>query len=168
LAAALTALCACPAEEDAPLDIDLTQLIVVNGASDEVLISIADAVESGQSQVDDTMAAQMVAPAPGQTVPRAAPPQFAWAIPQQKPKPRHGTVSGDFVWLRFENAAFPGPIDVVAVGVTNWTPSAAEWARFTAASGAIKITTTYAFVDGGAIMGGVFQGTARPTFSIAP
>jgi hypothetical protein len=160
----LAFLAGCPAEGGEALG----TIIRVNDASEETLITIADAVDSGGATIDDTKAAQLVAPAPGAQVPRATPPQFAWAIPQQAGKcPRHGLTSGDFVWLHFDAPGLLEPIDVVAVDVTNWTPTADEWANFTAATGTFTVTLTYAFVDNGVIVDGPYQGTmSSATFTL--
>jgi hypothetical protein len=163
---AIAGLSACPAETGN--DIDPASVIVVGNASIDVLLAMADAVDAGNVQIDDARAAQLVTPAPNAQVPRDTPPQFAWAIPQAKRGPARaaGLATGDFVWIRFEAAGFDAPIDVIAVGVTNWTPTAAEWARFQTATDAVSITLTYAHAEAGAITDGPVQGTLAPTIRL--
>ena len=159
---ALLALAGCPADGGS---IDLERAILVNDASDEVLGVIADAVDNGQVQIDDAKAAAIVSPAPGTTVPRDPPAQFAWALPNAV---RHGTQTGDYLWMRMSGGGLARDIDMVAVDVTNWTPTADEWAEITTATGPITITLTYAFVMDGIIKdGGPYRGTSPTTFTIS-
>jgi hypothetical protein len=156
----------CPAEGGTVIDED--NVILINMASDEVLLSIVDAVDSGDLVIDDALAPAMVTPEPGQALPAATPAQFAWSLPSAARKtPRHGTTSGDFVWIRMEGGGLAAPIDAIAVDVTNWTPTADEWARITAATGEVTITLTSAFVDNGVLMEGPFRRTSPSTFSIS-
>jgi hypothetical protein len=166
LVLAVPALAACPAEEGG---IDLESAILVNDASEEVLGVIADAVDNGLVQIDDGKAAAIVTPEPGAVVPRATPLQFAWALPSAKPSraPRHGKQTGDYLWMRLSGGGLTRDIDMVAVDVTSWTPTAEQWAEISAATGPITITLTYAFVMDGVIAdGGPYRSTAPTTFSI--
>ena len=51
---------------------------------------------------------------------------------------------------------------------TNWTPTEAEWAQITAATGPITITATNAFVMAGVIKDGPYRPVTPTTFSVAP
>jgi hypothetical protein len=155
---------ACPADGGG---VDLDRAILLGDASDTVLAAMSDAVDNGSVQIQDDQAASIVTPEPGATLDRATPPQFAWAVPNQKA--RRGTVtSGEFVWLSLSGGGLARQIDVLAVGVTTWTPSASEWAEISAATGPVTLTLTNAAVDSGVITAGPFRASAPSTFAIAP
>ncbi len=159
--------------DDKPgLVVDLDAAIRVNDASEEVLGVIVDAINDDQLLIDDDKAAAIVSPEPGASVPRAEPWQFAWASPNAAPgggkTPRHGLATGDFVWLRLSGGGLARDIDVIAVNVSSWTPTAAEWTEISAATGPISITLTNAFVMDGVLKDGPYRGSGTSTFSIAP
>jgi hypothetical protein len=148
--------------------VDWGKLVVVNMASDEVAETIVDAWDSGRGGVDDAKAAHLTAPTDGASVPAATPATLSWSLPTalQGKTLRHGTSSGDFVWIRLEAPGFAEPIDAIVVGVTEWTPDAAAWARVQTATGPIKVTLTYAYVNMGTIMDGPYRPSTTPTFSL--
>ena len=154
-----------------PLDsgggVDLDRAILVNDASDAVLATLSDAVDSGQVVVDDDKAAALVTPEPGATLARATPPQFAWSLPSGK-RGRGTTTSGEFVWLQFSGGGLARTVDVLAVGVTSWTPTADEWAELSSATGTVTLTLTNAALENGALTNGPYRATLPATFSIAP
>ncbi len=151
------------------LVINLDNVIRGNDASDEVAGTMVDAINEGRLQVDDTKAYRMSAPADGGSLPAATPPTFTWARPTAKAGVRHGVSTGDFTWLRFEASGYPGPIDVIVLSNTEWTPTADEWARFTAATGPVKVTVTNAFAMVGIIKEGPYRSTTpTSTFTITP
>jgi hypothetical protein len=166
LAGALLLLAAgCPFGDDAGVDLD--RAILVNDAADSVLATMSDAVDSGQVQVNDDKAAALVSPEPGATLARATPATFAWSLPNGK-RGRGTTTSGEFVWLELSGGGLARTIDVLAVGVTSWTPTGAEWAELGQATGAITLTLTNAQVQDGVLADGPFRATLPATFSIAP
>jgi hypothetical protein len=160
LGCALALLSACGSDDHSAFDPE--NAIVVNEASDEVLIAMVDAVDEGKTVLDDTKAEKLTAPVTDAKVPVATPVKFTWA-PAGSATARHGTSSGNFTWLRFEAEGYEDPIDVIAVGVSEWTPSADEWARLTAATGAVTVTVTNAYVMSGIVKDGPFRATAGPT-----
>ena len=154
-----------------PLDsgggVDLDRAILVNDAADSVLATMSDAVDSGQVTVNDDKAAALVAPEPGATLARATPPQFAWSLPSGK-RGRGTTTSGEFVWLQFSGGGLTRTIDVLAVGVSSWTPTSDEWAELAAATGTVTLTLTNAALESGVLADGPYRATLPATFSIAP
>jgi hypothetical protein len=92
---------------------------------------------------------------------------FTWALPAQRPGPRHGVDDGEFVWLHLEGGGLQPGIDVVSIGTTSWTPDADLWARISAATGSISVTITNAFMVDGIVMDGPFRPTmATTTFTM--
>jgi hypothetical protein len=140
--------------------------IRVNDASDEVLGTMADAINEDRLVVDDLKAERLTAPAAGASVPAATPPTFTWHTIQTA---RHGVTSGDFTWLRFEADGYPAPIDVIALTVEEWTPSAEEWARLAAATGPVTVTVTNAYAMVGIVKEGPYRASLAPTtFTVTP
>jgi hypothetical protein len=147
------------------LTVHLENAIRVNDASDEVIGTMADAINEGLLVVDDLEAERLTAPADGASVPAATPPRITWHKIQTA---RHGVSSGDFTWLRFEADGYAEPIDVIALTVEEWTPSADEWARIAAATGPVKVTVTNCYAMVGIVKEGPFRATVAPTtFTIA-
>jgi hypothetical protein len=140
--------------------VDRDNSIRVNDASDEVLGTMADAINEGRLVVDDLKAERLTAPGGGASVPAATPPTFTWHTIQTA---RHGVSSGNFTWLRFEADGYPEPIDVIALTVEEWTPSAEEWARLSVATGPVKVTLTNAYAMVGIVKEGPFRATVAPT-----
>jgi hypothetical protein len=144
--------------------VHLDDAIRVNDAADEVIGTMADAINEGRLVVDDLKAERLTAPADGASIPAATPPTFTWHTIQTA---RHGVSSGDFTWLRFEAAGYPEPIDVIALTVEEWTPSAADWARLNVATGPVKVTVTNAYAMVGIVKEGPYRASiAAPTFII--
>ena len=145
--------------------VDLDNAIRVNDASDEVIGTMADAINEGLLVTDDAKAEHFTDPADGASVPAATPPTFKWHKIQTA---RHGVSSGDFTWLRFEASGYPEPIDVIALTVEEWTPSADEWARLNVATGPVKVTVTNCYAMVGIVKEGPYRASiAAPTFTIA-
>jgi hypothetical protein len=155
----------CPLDSDGGVDLD--RAILVNDAADTVLATMSDAVDNGQVVIDDDKAAALVAPEPGATLARDTPPQFAWSLPNGK-RGRGTTTSGEFVWLQFSGGGLARTVDVLAVGVSSWTPTADEWAELAAATGTVTLTLTNAALENGVLAAGPFRATLPATFSIAP
>ena len=140
--------------------VDLDNAIRVNDAADEVIGTMADAINEGLLVTDDLKSEHLTEPAGDAQVPAATPPTFKWHTIQTA---RHGVSTGDFTWLRFEAAGYAEPIDVIALTVEEWTPSADEWARLTAATGPVKVTLTNAFAMVGIVKEGPYRSTAPTT-----
>ena len=140
--------------------VHLDNAIRVNDAADEVIGTMADAINEGRLVVDDLKAERLTAPADGASVPAATPPKFTWHTIQTA---RHGVSSGDFTWLRFEADGYPEPIDVIALTVEEWTPSAADWARLNVATGPVKVTVTNCYAMVGIVKEGPYRATVAPT-----
>jgi hypothetical protein len=144
--------------------VDLDNAIRVNDAADEVIGTMADAINEGLLVVDDSKAEHWTDPADGASIPAATPPTFKWHKIQTA---RHGVSSGDFTWLRFEASGYSEPIDVVALTVEEWTPSAEEWARLTAATGPVKVTVTNCYAMVGIVKDGPYRAMSpSATFTI--
>jgi hypothetical protein len=160
---------ACPSDDEGTtIDIDLGAAIRVNDASEEVLGVIVDEIEQGNLVVDDSLGASLVAPEPGSTVPAATPFTFAWSVPSKPDGPRHGTATGEFVWLRLEGGGLARTIDVIAVDEASWTPDAAVWAEITASTGPISLTLTNAYAMDGLVVDGPYRRfDGVTTFSVA-
>ncbi len=160
----------CPLADPGGVDVD--RAVLLNGAADTVLVTMSDAIDNGQVEINDDMAAAIVTPEPGATVARATPFKFAWSVPSGKPadggRARGTTTSGEFVWLQLSGGGLARNIDVLAVGVSSWTPTAAEWAEISAATGPVTITLTNALLNGGVLQNGPYRATAPSTFAIAP
>jgi hypothetical protein len=164
LAGALLLFAGCPVDDGG---VDLDRAILLNDAADTVLATMSDAVDSGQVVVSDDQAAALVSPEPGATLPRGTPAQFAWSLPDEK-RGCGTTTSGEFVWLSFSGGGLARTIDVLAVGVSSWTPTADEWAELANATGPITLTLTNAAVANGVLHDGPVRATLPATFSIAP
>jgi hypothetical protein len=157
----------CPFADEGGVDLD--RAILLNDAADSVLATMADAVDSGKLQVDEDQAAALVAPEPGATVARDTPQQFAWSLPSGGSlRARGSKTSGEFVWLELSGGGLARNVDVLATGMSSWTPTAAEWAEISAATGEITVTLTNATLENGVIVAGPFRRTSPGSFSIAP
>jgi hypothetical protein len=144
--------------------VHLDNAIRVNDAADEVIGTMADAINEGRLVVDDLKAERLTAPADGASVPAATPTTFTWHTIQTA---RHGVSSGNFTWLRFEADGYAEPIDVIALTVETWTPSAEDWARLTAATGPVKVTVTNAYAMVGIVKEGPYRSNvATTTFTL--
>ena len=138
--------------------------VLLDGASDEVLVSLQDSVARGEVTVDDDRTAHLVTPADGAQLSLDAPPEFAWEPPAVNFV--HGRATGDFTWLRIRCGDMV-PIDVLGIETRSWTPDSEHWDKIGAAGQTCSSTLTSAFVDRGIIMeGGPFQPAMAPTFSV--
>jgi hypothetical protein len=157
----------CPLADDG--GVDLERAILLNDAADSVLATMADAVDTGKLQIDDDQAAALVTPEPGAVVARDTPIQFAWSLPSGGSlRARGSKTSGEFVWLTLSGGGLARDIDVLATGVSSWTPTPAEWAEISAATGEITVTLTNATLENGVLVAGPFRRTAPGSFAIAP
>jgi hypothetical protein len=144
---------------------DESDVIRVNDASDEVFVTLEDLDAQGAVMVDDAEAATLTAPASGATLSGDTPPTFTWALPAQTRTPRHGVANGTFYWLRFTGAGISGQVDVLAVAVLTWTPTAEDWARISAGT-EVTVRLVTAIVDDALVVEGPWRPTANPSFTI--
>jgi hypothetical protein len=157
----LAALVSC--SDDGGSSVPLGTVIRVNDASEEVLELMAEASGKGSTTVDDAKAFAILAPAAGASLLAATPSTFEWAKPATA---RHGISSGDFVWMKLSGGGLAQDIDVIAVDVASWTPSAADWELISSATGPITVTMTSAYVMSEVIKDGPYTPTATTTFTV--
>jgi hypothetical protein len=139
--------------------------VYLDDASDEVLLTLKDAVERGEVTADDERCAHLVAPAQGEPLTTDDPPRFAWE--QAELVLLHGRTTGDFVWLHLDCAG-ADPIDVLALETMEWTPEPEQWQDVAAAGGPCTVQLVSAYLDRGIIMeGGPFRPTVNPSFQLA-
>lgn len=143
--------------DDSPLT---GEIIRLDDASDEELKFIADTAEREGVTVDPALAVTLTAPTDGEVISAATPYTFSWEEPSGTPRltPRHGIITGTFMWLRLEGGGLDPMIDMVALTSMSWTPEAAVWARIAAASGPIKARMITTVTDG---QGRITMGPSR-------
>ncbi len=137
-------------------------LVLQDEASDEAWRAIVDAVDHDLTTESEPDSAHLTTPAGGAVIPASPPFTFTWALPAQRPGPRHGVDDGEFVWLHLEGGGLQPAIDVVSITTTSWTPDADLWARIAATTGPVSVTITNAFMVDGIVMDGPFR-SATPT-----
>ncbi len=141
---------------DPPL---LGEVVRLDDASDEQLEVIADTARREGTEIDPALAVSLTAPADGETIPAGTPFTFTWTKLQESPRtPRHGEITGTFMWLRLEGGGLDPTIDVVALTSMTWTPDAEVWARLTATSGSITARMITTVTDD---LGRITDGPAR-------
>lgn len=123
-----------------------SDVILVNNASDEVATALEDL--EGEIMANNGEAAMLTMPVSGAPLPADTPPTFAWVLPTSGPTPRHGTASGTFIWLRFTGEGIhDGKVDVVAVNVSQWTPTAEQWEQIASATGTVTVRLVTCIFD---------------------
>ncbi|HLU66492.1 MAG TPA: hypothetical protein VKZ63_09470 [Kofleriaceae bacterium] len=140
------------------------EIIRLDDASDEVVLTLREAYESGEAVVDDEVAARLTAPADGAELPAGSPATFTWTPAQSTL--RHGRTTGDFVWLDITCSGMDHPIDVVAIESTSWQADAASWGHM-AEAGSCEVLVVSAYVDRGIITEGPYVPSENPTFTVA-
>jgi hypothetical protein len=156
----LTAL-GCGGGDDDVADEDI---ILLDEASDEVVLVIKDLVDRGEVTTDDEVAAQLTAPADGDTLPSDEPPTFTWDMRQSL---RHGRNTGEFVWLHIQGPGMAEPIDVAAIESTSWTVDAEHWELLRGSTGPCEVQVVSAYVDRGVVTEGPFVPSENPSFSVS-
>ena len=141
-----------------------SEVVRLDDASDEVVLTLRDALDRGQGIEDDAIAAQLTAPTDGAEMPAGTPATFTWS-PRQT-NLRHGRTTGEFVWLEIDCAAMDQPIDVIAIESTSWQPDGDQWAAI-AAGGSCQVQVVSAYLDRGVIEEGPYLPTSHPSFTVA-
>jgi hypothetical protein len=146
---------------------DGLDVVLLDEASDEVLITLIDATGRGEVTADDDRAAHLTSPVDGAELPLGSAARFSWEAAQLTTY--HGRSTGDFVWARIDCPGMGDPIDILALETMSWLADANHWAKIGLTTGACTVTVTTAFVDRGVIQeGGPFRPTSHPTFSLRP
>ena len=161
----LAVLSACGGGDD-EVDADL---VVLDDASDEVFVILEDLVERGEVEIDDALAARVVAPADGDELSAAERPTLTWE--HALGTARHGRITGDFVWLRIDCPNLDEPVDVVAIETEEWTVDEAHWDEITAAalqsdSAQCGVAVTSAYVDDAIVEEGPYQPSSQVSYFI--
>ena len=160
LSVALSAMVGC-GDDAATVD-----AILVNDASDEVFATLEDEEAQGGLMSDPTRAATIVAPTTGTSLTKGTPPTFTWALPASTRTPRHGVANGTFFWLQFTGAGISDKVDVLAVGVMSWTPSADDWARIAVSPGNLSVRLVTAVVADALVVEGPWEADASPSYPV--
>lgn len=146
-------------------DVSDSDVIRLDEASEEVMLTIRDLVDRGEAMTDDDAAPSMVSPADGAELAAASPPTFSWD--HGVPLLRHGRTTGDFVWLSLTCAGLAEPIDVVAIETEEWTVDGENWAAITGAASECTATLVGAYVDRGIVQEGPYLRTSNPSYLIS-
>ncbi len=163
LIAALAATPACGGDDDdGATDEDIIRL---DDASEEVVLTLRDLVDRGNVVVDDEVAAHLTAPASGTELPADAAPTFTWSA--RTSTARHGLTTGEFVWLNISGPGMDAPIDVVALESTSWTADEEHWDVLRGCTGPCEVAVYSAYVERGLVENDeVFVPSENPTFSV--
>jgi hypothetical protein len=162
LIAALAAAPGCGGDDDGASDEDIIRL---DDASEEVVLTMRDLVERGEVVVDDEVAAHLTAPASGTEVPADEPPTLTWSA--RGSTARHGLTTGEFVWLNISGPGMDAPIDLVALESTSWTVDEEHWELLRGSTGPCEVTVYSAYVEDGLVENNeVFVPSEIPTFSV--
>jgi hypothetical protein len=161
LASASLALTAGCSGDDHASDENVVRL---DDASEEVMLTIRDLVDRGEAMTDDDAAPSMVSPADGAELRAASPPTFSWD--HGVPLLRHGRTTGDFVWLSISCSGLAESIDVIAIETEEWTVDAENWTAITGAASECTATLVGAYVDRGVVRDGPYLRTTNPSYSI--
>lgn len=164
LIAALAAAPGCGGDDD---DDGATNedIIRLDDASEEVMLTMSDLVDRGEVVVDDEVAAHLTAPASGTELPADEPPTFTWAV--RGSTARHGLTTGEFVWLNISGPGMDAPIDVVAIESTSWPVDEEHWELLRGCTGPCEVRVYSAYVEDGLVENNeVFAPTESPTFSV--
>jgi hypothetical protein len=145
-----------------------TDAILLDDASDEVLVALIDADAQGLVMTSDAESATLTAPADGATVSPASPMTLTWQGPPSSApgRPRHGIATGQFVWIRLSAPGVDPPIDILALSSTSYTCDADHWQKLLDAGGSVTATITTAYADDAIIQEGPFRPSAATTFTI--
>lgn len=142
-----------------------SEAIRLDDASEEVLATIMEADERGETITDDAIAARLVEPADGAELSRAAPPTFRWTPASSTL--RHGRTTGDFVWLSIACEGLASSIELIALESNEWQPEGDAWLALQEASGPCEARVVSAYVDRGVITEGPYQPSERTAFMLA-
>ena len=153
-------------DDDGAADPDVIRL---DDASDEILLTIRDLVERGEVTTDDEAAAHMLSPADGAELSAAEAPTLTWD--HGTSTLRHGRTTGDFVWLSIACPGLAEPVDVIAIETEEWTVDDEHWTAITdaaLASDSAQCTAqlTSAYVDRGVVREGPYRGSTTPSYLI--
>ena len=156
---------ACSSDDDAA-DSDV---IRIDEASDEILLTMRDLVDRGEGVTDDEAAPRMLTPTDGAELSAASPATFTWE--HGSSTLRHGRTTGDFVWLSISCAGLAEPIDIIAIETEEWTVDADHWSAITEAalasdSSQCSAALIGAYVDRGVVREGPYLRTANPSYLI--
>ncbi len=157
---------ACGDDDGGATDEDIIKL---DDASDEVMLTIRDLIDRGELMIDDTAAAHMLSPADGESLSAASPPTFTWV--HGSSTIRHGRTTGDFVWLSITCPNLESPVDLVAIETETWTVDSDHWAAITEAalssdSAQCTATLTSAYVDREIVQEGPYRASSSPSYTI--
>lgn len=147
-------------DDDGVADEDIVRL---DDASEEVVLTLQDWVDRGDVTVDDDIAAQLTAPEDGTELAADTPPTFTWT--SRAANARHGLETGEFVWLHIAGPGMDTPIDVVALESTSWPVDDEHWDLLRNSTGPCEVQVVSAYVDRGQPEE-VFMPTAKPSFSV--
>jgi hypothetical protein len=138
-------------------------IIRLDDASEEVMLTLQDLVERGEVTVDDDIAAQLTAPEDGAELAADTPPTFTWA--PRAATARHGITTGEFVWLHIAGPGMEAPIDVVSLEATSWEVDQESWDTMLGSTGPCEVQVVSAYVERG-IPDEVFVPSTNPSFSV--
>jgi hypothetical protein len=138
-------------------------IIRLNDASEEVVLTLQDLVRRGEVTTDDEFAARLISPEDGAQLAADAPPTFEWS--PREDTARHGRTTGPFVWLNIAGPGMDTPIDVVALESTTWTPEEEHWEILRNSTGPCEVKVVSAYVDDG-IVEEAFRPSSNPSFSV--
>ena len=141
-------------------------VVLLDNASDEVLVTMRDLVERGDITTDDDLAAHLTEPADGSEIPTGSAPTFAWTLGGGSLLP-HGVNTGDFVWLSVGCDGFDEPIDVLAIESRSWQPDEDRWSKMLGATGPCEVSIVSAYIDRGVASEGLYRPSTSPTFTLA-
>jgi hypothetical protein len=161
--AALAAAPGCGGDDDGEASDE--DIIRLDDASEEVVLTMRDLVQRGNVVVDDEVAAHLTAPASGAELTADAPPTFTWSA--RSSTARHGLTTGEFVWLNISGPGMEAPIDVVAIESTSWPVDEEHWEVLLGSTGPCEVKVYSAYVERGLVENDeVFAPSESPTFSV--
>jgi hypothetical protein len=138
-----------------------SEIVVLDDASDEVVLTLQERVDRGEVTTDET-AARLTSPADGAEL--SAAPTLTWALRQSTA--RHGRQTGEFVWLHISGPGVDEPIDIAAIETTSWAMDEEHWDLLRASTGPCEVRVVSAYVDRGIVTEGPFQPSSNPSFSV--
>ena len=145
-------------------DVTDEDIIRIDDASEEVLLTLRDLVDRGEATTDDGAAPRMVTPEDGAELSAASAPTFSWD--HGVPLLRHGRTTGDFVWLSLTCSGLAEPIDIIAIETEEWTVDAENWSAITEAASECTAALVGAYVDRGVVQEGPYLRTSNPSYLI--
>lgn len=150
---------ACGGDDGEATDEDI---VTLDDASDEVVLTLRELVDRGEVTTDDEVAAHLTAPADGEEI--SAAPTLTWTT--RRSNARHGRETGEFVWLHIQGPGVDAPIDIAAIETTSWTVDEEHWDVLRASTGPCEVRVVSAYVDRGIVTEGPFQPGENPSFSV--